>query len=314
MRPNRLSRQINKAKDIVKLTPRIVSQRLNTVSGRPLSPRVFYFVPGSNWAADWVGRHIVNALQVHKRPVELTTSPWFLRQEIIHFNALGAFVAAKNQTWPRKNKLIVTVFHGFSENDPHEENKQSEELIQNVHNLVSRKETVERFVTTSTIMKNRMLGWGLPENKITRIPLGIDLDQFKPAPTAKKSKIRQQLGIPEKAFVVGSFQKDGVGWGEGMMPKYVKGPDYFVEAMVQAKKNIPNLFVLLTGPARGFVKKGLSKADVPFIHNILPNFSHIPQYYQALDCYLVASREEGGPKAVLEAQAAGVPLITTRVG
>ncbi|MEM9777022.1 MAG: glycosyltransferase family 4 protein, partial [Chloroflexota bacterium] len=47
---------------------------------------------------------------------------------------------------------------------------------------------------------------------------------------------------------------------------------------------------------------------------ILPNFSHIPQYYQALDCYLVASREEGGPKAVLEAQAAGVPLITTRVG
>jgi glycosyltransferase involved in cell wall biosynthesis len=36
--------------------------------------------------------------------------------------------------------------------------------------------------------------------------------------------------------------------------------------------------------------------------------------YQALDAYVVSSRDEGGPKAVLEAMACGVPLITTRVG
>jgi glycosyltransferase involved in cell wall biosynthesis len=36
--------------------------------------------------------------------------------------------------------------------------------------------------------------------------------------------------------------------------------------------------------------------------------------YHALDAYLVSSRQEGGPKAVLEAMASGVPLVTTRVG
>jgi len=36
--------------------------------------------------------------------------------------------------------------------------------------------------------------------------------------------------------------------------------------------------------------------------------------YHALDVYIVASRDEGGPKAVLEAMATGVPLVTTRVG
>jgi glycosyltransferase involved in cell wall biosynthesis len=36
--------------------------------------------------------------------------------------------------------------------------------------------------------------------------------------------------------------------------------------------------------------------------------------YHALDAYLVTSRQEGGPKAALEAPAAGVPLVTTRVG
>jgi len=30
--------------------------------------------------------------------------------------------------------------------------------------------------------------------------------------------------------------------------------------------------------------------------------------------YIVASRQEGGPKAVLESMASGVPLVTTRVG
>ena len=36
--------------------------------------------------------------------------------------------------------------------------------------------------------------------------------------------------------------------------------------------------------------------------------------YHALDVYLVPSRQEGGPKAVLESMATGVPLVTTRVG
>jgi len=36
--------------------------------------------------------------------------------------------------------------------------------------------------------------------------------------------------------------------------------------------------------------------------------------YHALDLYLVTSRQEGGPKAVLESMAAGVPLVSTRVG
>ena len=33
-----------------------------------------------------------------------------------------------------------------------------------------------------------------------------------------------------------------------------------------------------------------------------------------VDVYLVTSRQEGGPKAALEAMATGVPLVSTRVG
>ncbi len=36
--------------------------------------------------------------------------------------------------------------------------------------------------------------------------------------------------------------------------------------------------------------------------------------YEAIDLCIVASRDEGGPRAVLESMAIGVPLVTTRVG
>jgi glycosyltransferase involved in cell wall biosynthesis len=36
--------------------------------------------------------------------------------------------------------------------------------------------------------------------------------------------------------------------------------------------------------------------------------------YHAIDLCLVTSRDEGGPRAALEAMATGVPLVTTRVG
>jgi glycosyltransferase involved in cell wall biosynthesis len=40
----------------------------------------------------------------------------------------------------------------------------------------------------------------------------------------------------------------------------------------------------------------------------------VSEAYAAIDVCLVASRDEGGPRAVLEAMATGVPLVSTRVG
>jgi glycosyltransferase involved in cell wall biosynthesis len=40
----------------------------------------------------------------------------------------------------------------------------------------------------------------------------------------------------------------------------------------------------------------------------------LPGAYHALDAYVVASRQEGGPKSILESMASGVPFVTTAVG
>jgi glycosyltransferase involved in cell wall biosynthesis len=114
--------------------------------------------------------------------------------------------------------------------------------------------------------------------------------------------------------VVGSFQKDGVGWGAGDEPKRVKGPDVFLDVIDKLRRDVPDLFVLLSGPARGFVTAGLRRQGVPFAHSYLPDPRALAPLYHAIDVYVVASRQEGGPKAVLEGMASGIAMVTTRVG
>jgi glycosyltransferase involved in cell wall biosynthesis len=77
---------------------------------------------------------------------------------------------------------------------------------------------------------------------------------------------------------------------------------------------VPELYVLLTGPARGWVRRELERLGIRHGHVQLASRDELARAYHALDVYLVTSRQEGGPKSVLEALAAGAPLVTTRVG
>ncbi len=89
------------------------------------------------------------------------------------------------------------------------------------------------------------LGTGIDPAKVFFIPIGINLGFFPQRTDEQKRQKREALGIPQSAFVVGSFQKDGVGWEDGMQPKLVKGPDVFLSAIRSLKKISPNCMCCL---------------------------------------------------------------------
>ena len=80
------------------------------------------------------------------------------------------------------------------------------------------------------------------------------------------------------------------------------------------RDQLPNISVLLTGPARGYVCRELAELGIPYRHVLATTRSELGRAYREVDVCLVASRQEGGPKSVLEAMASGVPVVTTRVG
>lgn len=173
---------------------------------------------------------------------------------------------------------------------------------------------LSRIQVSHTEMREAVLQSGIDPEKVHLIPIGINLSFFHYRDQTLRRQKRAELGLPEGAFVIGSFQKDGNGWDEGLEPKLIKGPDVFIQTLAELKPLIPELFVVLTGPARGYVKRGLEKLNIPYRHLFLKDYPEVGKLFPALDLYLVSARQEGGPKAILESMASGVPLVTTRVG
>jgi glycosyltransferase involved in cell wall biosynthesis len=173
---------------------------------------------------------------------------------------------------------------------------------------------VDRIQVTHAEMYDLVLSAGVDPAAVFRIPIGVDLEHFPLADASARATARAELDVPSSAFVVGSFQKDGVGMGEGLAPKAVKGPDTLVATLERVHAETPDLFVLLTGHARGYVRRELERLRIPHRHVLLGSRAHLARAYATLDVYLVTSRQDGGPKGVLEAMASGVPVVTTRVG
>jgi glycosyltransferase involved in cell wall biosynthesis len=74
------------------------------------------------------------------------------------------------------------------------------------------------------------------------------------------------------------------------------------------------VFALIPGPARGYLKRQLLERGVAFRHDGFVPFRAMPSYYHACDLYLMTGRQEGGPAAVLESLACGVPFVGHRAG
>lgn len=253
---------------------------------------IFYVIEDADWSIKWDGFNLEKCI----KNLKVTTSIYGLKNKIIHFGTNGLY----DPHIGKNNLSILTYFH-ISPIDPMQEK------------IAEISKSLELIHTSCNLTKYKLIKLGVPEKKIIVIPIPVDLVVFKPRSEIETSRMKENLNLPKDKFIIGSFQKDGVGWGEGLEPKLIKGPDVFCDIIEKLARDYP-IHVLLTGPARGYVKNRLEKAKISYTHVYLKNYLEIAEYYNVLDLYLVTSREEGGPKAILESMACGVPLISTKVG
>ncbi|NQV88700.1 MAG: glycosyltransferase family 4 protein [Parcubacteria group bacterium] len=278
----------------------LLSNCVSNISGKELT----YIIDGRSWVIKEIGKSITKSLsQRNQLAARISYDSIGIRNQIIHFGSVGHFfIRGGEGGWHKphsSNQFILTWFH-VAPGDPR------------LAYMKIAQEDLVAIHTSCNSTKKTLIESGVNPLKVHVIPLGIDLSKFHAASDEEKGSIQRSLEIPENRFVIGSFQKDGEGWGDGLEPKLVKGPDVFVDTVIQVKDLRP--FVLLTGPSRGYVKKRLSENGIDFKHIYIDNFSEIPRMYNALDLYIIASRVEGGPMAILESWASGVPVVSTKVG
>jgi glycosyltransferase involved in cell wall biosynthesis len=161
----------------------------------------------------------------------------------------------------------------------------------------------DRIVAVSPRLRQALLrmGIGRPE-QVEVVPLGLDLDRFLHRPRGAAG-LRSALGVPPEAPLLGIVGR--------LVP--IKDHPTLFEAMAQVD-GAAHLVVVGDGERReelGRMAHGMGMASrIHFLgwrddmEAILPD----------LDMVICCSRNEGTPVALIEAMAAGVPVLSTDVG
>ncbi len=151
----------------------------------------------------------------------------------------------------------------------------------------------------------------ITDKKIISIPFWVDSDLW--FPIEQKNKLRDELGFDEGEYLIGSFQRDTEGF-DLESPKLIKGPDIFLQIIEQLYSKNKNLKVVLAGNRRNYLIKNFESKGIPYEYFEMADLETLNKLYNILDLYLVTSRVEGGPQAILECSITKTPIVSTNVG
>ncbi len=145
-----------------------------------------------------------------------------------------------------------------------------------------------------------------PEEKMTVIHSGVELNKFQEYPLAEKTKLKKEVRLPEDSFVVGTAGR--------LVP--VKGPEFLIKASQTIIPKHPNTYFLFAGD--GPLKKDLQKKakEAGEEKNIVflgwrDDIAHILSIF---DVFCLPSLNEGMGRVLVEAMANGIPIVASEVG
>jgi glycosyltransferase involved in cell wall biosynthesis len=139
------------------------------------------------------------------------------------------------------------------------------------------------------------------------IPSGVDVERFRTLSlVAGRSEMRASLGVSPEAFLIGSVGR--------LEP--VKGHRYLLEAFATLAPRFPELVLALVGEGElaPALRKLAERAGLSERVLFLGWREDIPALLQALDLFVFPSLNEGMGRALVEAMAAGLPIVAARAG
>ena len=144
-----------------------------------------------------------------------------------------------------------------------------------------------------------------PEDKLVQIHSGVDIEKFKQSPVSAVEK-KRALGLAQNGLVVGF-----IGW---LLP--IKGPMHLIKAMEDVWRDYENTVLVFIG--KGDLDVDLRAAALKTGANGRVNFlgwrNDIEEIMPIFDIFVLPSLNEGMGRVLVEAMAAGKPVVASNVG
>lgn len=164
---------------------------------------------------------------------------------------------------------------------------------------------VDHFILVSHAMEREFRQAGIGSDRISVIHNAIELPEEKPVRSGH-SPLREELGLPQDTVLVGTVAR--------LHP--VKGHVYLMQAIRELSQQYPDVHYVWVGGGeiRGELEEQVRQAGLRGVIHFLGVRKDVPELLPQLDLFVLPSISEGLSVAILEAMAAGVPVVATAVG
>lgn len=206
---------------------------------------------------------------------------------------------------PRHPPVLVHTFHGHSLEGYFSPRKEA--ASRGIERVLGRR--CSRLVAVSGEVSDDLVRLRIaPPEQIEVIPVGFDLAPFQvdgPARAARARAIRSELNIPAGAELVTVVAR--------LVP--IKRIDRFLRIAAQiARRRDVHFAVVGDGELREQLESTAASAELDGRLTWTGFRRDIPDVCFASDVVVLTSDNEGTPVSLIEAQAASVPAVSTRVG
>lgn len=228
-----------------------------------------------------------------------------LRQErpaIVHTHTSKAGVLGRLAAWLAGVPTVVHTPHGhvfYGHFD-----RLRSRLFLLVERLLARITT--RLIALTDAERHEHLERGVGRSaRFAVIPSGIDVERFRRARTDGKL-VPEWFGCPPDSLIIGS-----VGWLTD-----VKGHRFLVEAVAALKQEFPaaHLVIVGSGDRHGALVEQARQAGIAERVHLAGHREDVEDCLRGFDCFVHPSLNEGMGRALIEAMAAGLPVVASRVG
>jgi glycosyltransferase involved in cell wall biosynthesis len=206
---------------------------------------------------------------------------------------------------PGRRPVLVHTFHGHSLSGYFSSRRNAAFL--RIERFLARR--TDRLIAVSAEVRDELAELGVaPRDRFAVVPLGFDLSSFlvaDPERGERRRALRAELGIAEDALVVTLVAR--------LVP--IKRVDRFLR-VASLLRDVPGLRFVIVGD--GELRDELQASEQTRALGsalVWAGFRRdMPDVYFASDVVAQTSDNEGTPVALIEAQAAAVPVVTTAVG
>jgi len=234
------------------------------------------------------------------------------KPDIVHTHAAKAGALGRRAAYKMGVKQIYHTFHGHVFHSYFGSFKTR--IFKEIEKNLAKKST--KIIAISEIQKRELskIHKICPEKKIEVIPLGFDLERFNTDKDSKRKEFRKKWNLKENEIAIGIIGR--------LVP--IKNHVFFIDAIqeVLKKSKFPvRAFIVGDGEEKQNIVNYIKNKNLDFsldytpaTFNLTSWIKEIDRVNSGMDIICLTSLNEGTPVSLIEAQASGKPIVSTKTG